>query len=282
MKTILEILALSTDYLQKKGIPNARRQAEDLVADALAIKRLDLYLRFDQPLSVEEMDRCRSFLQRRGTREPQQYINGSVAFLDCMISVNPHVLIPRQETEILADRIAKTLEKEDLEGKTFLDLCCGSGCIGISLKKRFPQLSVILSDISTDALAVAKENAKNNDVEVNFLQGDLLSPLAEKKVDYLVCNPPYLTTKEFLEAEPEVQLFEPRHALVGGDSGLEFYARLAKELKKYLMGRAKVWLELGSTQGDAVNKIFENENWNKFSVEKDWAGHDRFFFLEIE
>jgi release factor glutamine methyltransferase len=282
MKTILEIITLSADYLQKKGIPNFRRQAEDLVADALDMKRLDLYLRFDQPLNDEEMDRCRQFLQRRTLREPQQYIKGSVDFFDCTINVNPHVLIPRQETEILVDTIAKSMKDNELEGKSLLDLCCGSGCIGISLKKRFPQLHVILSDLSADALAVAKENAKNNEVEIEFLQGDLLAPLANKKVDFIVCNPPYLTVKEFVESEPEVQLYEPRQALVGGESGLEFYERLAKELKNHLSVGAKVWLELGSTQGEAIKTIFESGNWKKSTVEKDWAGHDRFFFLEIE
>lgn len=282
MKTILEIITLSADYLQKKGIPNFRRQAEDLVADALGMKRLDLYLHFDQPLTNEEMDRCRQFLQRRALREPQQYIKGSVDFFDCTISVNTNVLIPRQETEILVDTIAKSIKDEQIEGKTLLDLCCGSGCIGISLKKRFPELTVILSDLSADALAVAKENAKNNAVEVEFLQGDLLAPLANKKIDFVVCNPPYLTVKEFVESEPEVQLYEPREALVGGESGLEFYQRLAEGLKNHLSCGAKVWLELGSTQGEAVKKIFESEKWTKSSVEKDWAGHDRFFFLEIE
>lgn len=282
MKTILEIITLSADYLQKKGIPNFRRQAEDLVADALSIKRLDLYLRFEQPLSDEELERCRQYLQRRSAREPQQYIRGLVDFFDCQFRVTPAVLIPRQETEILVDTIAKTLKDNVLEGKTLLDLCCGSGCIGISLKNRFPELRVLLSDISPDALVVAKDNAERNEARVEFLQGDLFTPLKEQKIDFLVCNPPYLTTKEFDDADPEVNLHEPRQALVGGDSGLEFYERLAREAKGFLNRGAKVWLELGTTQGSDVKEIFESQGWINPKVEKDWAGHDRFFFLEIE
>lgn len=135
MKTLLEILTLSTNYLQQQGFKNPRRQAEDLISEALGLQRLGIYLEFDRPLSESELEICRNYLARRSKGEPLQYIKGETEFYGCRICLNQNVLIPRQETEILVDLIAKRLEKEDLSRKTLWDVCCGSGCIGIALKK---------------------------------------------------------------------------------------------------------------------------------------------------
>ena len=197
MKTLLEVVTLAADYLGKKAIEQPRRQAEELVADALNIKRLQLYTDFDRPLNEEELERCRQWLQRRGKGEPLAYIHGLVDFYHCRFEITPAVLIPRQETEILTDKIAKRLEKENLEGKALWDLCCGSGCIGISISKQFPLLRVELADISPEAAAVAKNNAALNSVEVAVREGDLLAPFAGQKADFIVCNPPYVTEEEY-------------------------------------------------------------------------------------
>lgn len=149
-----------------------------------------------------------------------------------------------------------------------------------SLKKKFPSLKVTLADISQAALEVAKKNAITNQVEVELVQGDLLQPFANRKTNYLVCNPPYVTEQEFPHLDSEVRHFEPRHALVAGPTGLEFYHQLAKELHAFLAPFAKVWFELGSTQGKALCEIFQKAQWKHYRVEQDWAGQDRFFFLE--
>ena len=282
MKTLLEILTLSTDYLQQRGIQNPRRQAEELISDALGMQRLKLYLEFDRPVSEPELELCRLRLARRAKGEPLQYIKGDMEFYGCSLFLNKDVLIPRQETEILVDMIANQLEKEELQGKCLWDICCGSGCIGIALKKKFPQLKVVLSDISKEALQVARKNAETNQVEVEFLQGDLLKPFAGCKTNYLVCNPPYIAEHEFPGLEVEVRSFEPREALVSGPTGLEIYARLAVELKEFLTSQAKAWFEIGSTQGPDIYEMFHKAGWGICRVEKDWAGHDRFFFLENE
>lgn len=282
MITILEVVRLSTEYLGQKGIESPRRQAEELISDVLGIARIRLYTDFDRPLTAPELDICRERLARRGKGEPAAYINGEVEFHDCKLKVDRHVLIPRQETEILVSMIVKQLADRDLTGKTLWDLCCGSGCIGIALKKRFPDLQVTLADISADALKVAKENALLNEVEVAFAHGDLLAPFAGKKTDFIVCNPPYVSEAEYEALDPEVKNFEPKGALVGGKSGLEFYERLAKELPGYLLPGAMGWLEIGYTQGPGVKALFSGAPWKQTRVEKDWAGHDRFFFLEIE
>lgn len=282
MKTVLEILNLSTDHLKKCGIANAAREAEHVVADSLDLKRIDLFLQFERPLNQDEIDACRNALIRRSKGEPSQYIKGFVDFYDCSIKVSPAVLIPRNETEILVDKIAKTIASDDVKGKVFLDLCCGSGCIGIALKKKFPLLDVYLSDISEAALVVAEENAKSNEVEVSILQGDLFAPFSERKADYIVCNPPYIAESEYASLEREVRDFEPKMALISGETGFEFYERLANSLAAHLNPGAKVWFEMGTKQAEQVKNLFNRGKYKKIEVENDWAGHNRFFFLEIE
>lgn len=282
MKTILEIIQLSRDYLEQRSIAHARREAEQLIADVLGLKRLDLYVHFERPLTEEELTQCRSALLRRGKGEPSQYIRGHVDFFDCTFRVNPAVLIPRQETEILVDKIAQTLEKNAFQGKTLWDMCCGSGCIGISLKKRFPALNVVLSDISPQAIEVARENARLNAVDVECLEGDLFAPFAGRQTDYFVCNPPYIGEKEYLTLDREVQGFEPRQALVAGERGDEMYSAIARHLPQFLLPGGKAWFEVGTGQGSQVKSYFGAPCYTRIAVENDWAGHERFFFLEIE
>lgn len=282
MRTILEILTLATDYLKQKGIQNPRRQAEELLSQALGLERMGLYLDFDRPVIDNELVRCRAWLQRRGQGEPLQYISGQMEFFDCQIKVTPAVLIPRQETEILVDKISKELEKISLKNKVLWDVCCGSGCIGIALKKRFPELRICLSDISSAALDIAKENAVTNEVDVECFQGDLLNPFKGKVADFIVCNPPYVTKKEHETLDIEVRDYEPKQALIAGESGLEFYYRLANDLPELLMSKGRVWLEMGTGQGSAIQKAFQASCWKTCCVESDWSGHERFFSLEIE
>lgn len=282
MRTVLEILKLSTEYLQQRGIANPRRQAEDLISDALGIDRLHLYLQFDRPIVQQELDLCRSRLSRRAQGEPSQYIHGEVEFYGCQIKVSPAVLIPRQETEILVDKIAQQLSTQDLTGKSLWDMCCGSGCIGIALKKRFPQLDVSLSDVSAEALAVAKINAEANSVEVHLYLGDFFEPFKGKKVNFFVCNPPYVTEQEYAQLDREVRDYEPRRALVAGPSGLECYQHLANEIEHYLAPKGQAWFEIGKEQGQKVSVLFTGMPGMRYHIEADWSGHDRFFFLERE
>ncbi|MBS4168780.1 peptide chain release factor N(5)-glutamine methyltransferase [Parachlamydia sp. AcF125] len=285
MKTILEVLNLSADYLSKQGISHARQQAIQLVSDILHVAPIDLYMQFDRPLEKEELQKCREALRRRGLREPLQYIRGLVEFYGCSLKVSPAVLIPRQETEILADLAAKNLSQQDLSGKTLWDVCCGSGCLGIALKKKFPQLRVILADISDKALHVAKENSTLNKVDVEFVLGDLLEPFRGSQVDFLVCNPPYIPESDWEALEEEVK-HEPKEALLGGVDGLQFYRRLMADLPSFLKPSGKAWMEIGFNQGADVQKLFEQNSrgytWKVCRFERDWSENDRFFFLENE
>lgn len=279
MKTILDIVNLSATYLKKKNIERPRRQAEQLIADVLGVGRLDLYLQFEHPLEENELKQCRLALKRRAKGEPLQHIMGEVLFAGVQIKVNPSVLIPRLETEILVEKIFAILSKKPQKGKILWDICCGSGCMGIALAKKFPDLKIILSDLSLQSLAVAKENAALNRVDVSFYHGDLFVPFKKETTDYLVCNPPYVAEKDFLELSTEVRDFEPKMALVAGQTGLEFYKKIAIEISAFLNPEARAWFEIGSGQGKKIEALFKQKGW-KCSFESDWAGHDRFFSLK--
>lgn len=285
MKTIKDILELSTSHLESKGILSPRRSAEEILSHFLKLKRLDLYMHFDKPLGEDELDSCRQALRRRAQGEPLAYILASTVFFDCQFELSPDVLIPRPETEILVDKIAEELaakSRDELKEMTLWDVCCGSGCIGISLKKRFPDLNVMLSDISSAALDLARRNATKNDVDVEFREGDLLEPFLGEKADVFVCNPPYISLEEYASLSREVREFEPKLALLAGESGFELYERLSKDLPSFLRPGAKVYFELGYQQGKKLEELFHSSEWASMELGLDWAGHDRFFFLEKE
>jgi release factor glutamine methyltransferase len=282
MKTLGEILTISAGFLKEKKCPRFRRGAEELIAHVLKLKRLDLYMLFDRPVQEAELETLRAFLKRAAKGEPVEYIIGEVLFYHCQLSIGPGVLIPRPETEILVDLACRMLRTVDLHQKIAWDVCTGSGCIGIAVKKACPDLCISLSDISEKALEIVAMNACKNDVQMEFLKGDLLAPFDGRKADFIFCNPPYISSEEFLTLDPSVKDYEPSEALIGGDDGLSFYRRLENELPSYLNPQAKIFLEIGRDQGASVLNIFSRKGWKNRRVEKDWAGHDRFFFLEFE
>lgn len=282
MRDIRQVLSEIAKALQEQGISDSRRQAEELLSELLHCSRAQLYLESRRQLNEQEWQASQLWLQQRLQGKPLAYLSGKVEFYGCSIEVNSSVLIPRPETEILVDKIVTALKKQDLRGKKLWDLCCGSGCIGIALKKALPALSVYLSDFSDQAVELTKRNAANNQVQLTCLEGDLFAPFQGEKFHYFVCNPPYISESEYVILDKEVKEYEPYLALVAGKSGLEFYERLAKELPDYLYPHGQAWLEIGYQQGEAVQTIFQDPCWIKREVENDWAGHNRFFFLEIE
>lgn len=282
MNILKDILDKSAGYLEEKNIANARRQAEEVIADALEMKRLELYLQFDRPLNDNELARCREGIKRRSQGEPSQQIKGSVEFFECTIHITRDVLIPRQETEILVAKVIEDLKAGAVKNKILWDVCCGSGCIGIAIKKKFPELQVYLSDLSREALGVARKNAEFNGVEVSLLEGDLLEPFFEKKADFIVCNPPYISSGEYDGLDSEVRNYEPKMALVAENEGLDFYQRLEKDLPNFLNPSGKAWFEIGYNQGNALVELFKPPKWKYSTFENDWSGNNRFFFLEIE
>ena len=271
MKTIGELLIQATDFLKEKGIENPRRTTEQLLAHTLDMERNELYLQHDRPLKEGEVAPFRALVAKKLDHTPTEYLIGHVDFMGVRIRLTPDVLIPRPETELLLEKVSA--------GGVVWDICCGSGCLGLAYKKRFPNAHVILSDISEKALAVAKKNAEPFDVECRH--GDLLAPFVGEKANVILCNPPYITSGEYATLSLGV-MCEPKEALVSGPTGLEFYKRFASELPPFLAPGARLFFEVGTGQGEDVVALFNEDHWKDVACEPDYAGHDRFFTATYE
>lgn len=278
MKQVKDILQLTSQFLKQKGFTASRRVSEQILSHVLGIDRLQVYMQHDRPMQENEIASAREILKKVVAGYPIEYICGYVDFLDCRIEVDQRVLIPRPETEIMAHtaiQYAKGLGKENI---TVLDLCSGSGALGLAFKKHCKEASVTLVDISNDAIEVAKKNAVINALDVKFLLSDLTVNI-DSVFDIVLCNPPYISTEAYNSLDSSVRDNEPRIALCAGDRGTEMYERLAIELPRILQRGAKIFLEIGYDQAQSIQKIFENSAFEVL-IKKDWAGLDR--FVEIE
>lgn len=217
-----------------------------------------------RPLTEEEAKILSLLVERRLTGEPLQYILGVWEFMGLPMEVAPGVLIPRPETELLCETALSELPR----GVKVLDLCCGSGCIGISLS-HYGGMEVTFCDISPEALNIARENGKRNGVQGEYLQGDFFAPVQGRVFDCIVCNPPYLTGAEMDSLQRELT-HEPALALFGGEDGLDFYRRLSREASAYLNEGGRLYMEIGCTQGQAVQAMFPGSR-----VLQDLSGLDR-------
>jgi release factor glutamine methyltransferase len=276
--TVLEAIQKSTEFLGRKNVESPRLQTELLLAHLLKMPRLKLYLDFDRVLTTAETDALRELVKRRGQREPLQHITGSTSFCGYEIAVNRRVLVPRPETEMLAELGWQFLSTINHQPSTALDLCTGSGCIAIALAAKCPAAKIIAADISTEALVLAKENAAQNNVaaRIEFLQGDGFAALANgAQFDLIVSNPPYIPSAEIATLEPEVRDFDPRAALDGGADGLEFYRLIASQAGSFLKPEGKVMVEFGDGQAEAISNIFEAEKWIVEAVKEDYSQRAR-------
>ncbi len=282
MKTIIQLLEFAYSDLKEASIQDYKKSAERLLSHLLSCKKNDLYLRHQDYVDEKTVENFLKLLERRKNREPVEYIIGMVDFYGCEIEVNQGVLIPRVETELLVELVVKDIKSSGFEKKIIWDVCTGSGAIGIAIKKALPFCEVIISDISKKALDLAKKNIERNHVEISLKEGDLLTPFKDQKADYIICNPPYIKKGDLMGLQEEVRAFEPLLALDGGPSGLDFYRRFEKEVKNYLKPNGKLFFEIGCDQKEEINNIFSKNYFAKKRFIKDLAGHDRFFFLEIE
>jgi len=276
--TVLEAIQKSTEFLAKKGVESPRLQTELLLAHLLKMPRMKLYLNFDRVLLPAEIDSLRELVKRRGQREPLQHIIGSTSFCGYEIAVSRHALIPRTETEMLAELGWKFLATCHSPLVTALDFGTGTGCIAIALAAKCPNAKITALDVSADALALAKQNAAQNQVaeQIEFFHGDGFAALKSGvEFDLLVSNPPYIASAEIETLDPEVKDFDPRGALDGGADGLDFYRRLAAEAKSFLKPDGKIMLEFGDGQADDLKKIFENEKWIVEAVLDDYSQRAR-------
>ncbi|PWU10588.1 MAG: peptide chain release factor N(5)-glutamine methyltransferase [Verrucomicrobia bacterium] len=295
--TVLEVIQRSADFLTKKGVDSPRLQAELLLAHRLKLPRMKLYLNFEQKLTDAELSEVRELVQRRGRREPLQQIVGSTSFCGLEIAVNRHVLVPRPETELLAERgweflknargKAGTKETEETEGPTgtraALDFGTGSGCLAIALAIKNLQAHIWALDQSSEALEIARQNASRHGVtdRIQFLQSKGLSALSpEQRFDLIISNPPYIPSGEIAALQPEVHDYEPKEALDGGADGLDFYRMLGAEARPFLQKEGRMMLEFGAGQADALRQIFESQNWIVESIVEDYNQHPRIVILK--
>jgi release factor glutamine methyltransferase len=273
--SLLEYLTLASDHLNRRGIENARLNAERMLAHVLSVARIELYLRFDQPLKPEEVSRFRDMLRRRSDGEPLQYLLGSTEFYGREFLVNPDVLIPRPETETLVETVIERVA--DARECVLADIGTGSGCIAITLAAEIAESRVLAVDISPGAVALAKENADCLGIaNVEWFTGNLTDPLGDTQVDVLVSNPPYVSENDRETLQIEVRDHEPALALYAGKDGLTIIRDLIQRCPRHVKPGGFAAFEIGMGQADAVVALW-NDTAPDWAVEvvKDLAEIDR-------
>jgi release factor glutamine methyltransferase len=288
--TVLEAIQLSAEFLGKRGVDSPRLQAELLLANVLKLPRMQLYLNFERVLNPTETDTYRELVKRRGQREPLQQILGCISFCGVDFEVNRHVLVPRPETELLAEAGWTFIHERAKPGVgesgilMVLDFGTGSGCLAVTvaLKSKFARVSGV--DLSPQALEVAQKNATRHGVteQVQFFLGDGFGSLPPgSRFDLILGNPPYIPSAEILTLQPEVRDFEPRQALDGGKDGLDFYRRLAREAAPFVNPGGCIMLEFGDGQGPELRQIFEEQKWIVERLLEDYTRRQRILVARI-
>lgn len=287
MKT--RILVKEGEYkLAKAFCMDPKIDAEELFCFLTGLDKVTLFLKAEEEVDPETEAKYMELIKRRAGRIPLQHITGKQEFMGHTFRVTPKVLIPRQDTETLVTEAAKTIQNtpkeklsliEKLKGNKeweVLDLCCGSGAVGISLAKICSNIKVTASDISAEAIAVAEENAGNLHTKLKFVQGDMFKPHQDKKFDMIVTNPPYVKTAMISILQEEVKSHEPLSALDGGKDGLDFYRIIVEKAAEHLKKDGFLLMEIGHDQGEDLRKMLKDSGkYTAAEVIKDLPGKDR-------
>ena len=277
------------EILAKAGITEADLDAWYLLEFVTGITKARYYMDPDQSMDPEAWKKYKEYLEKRRNHIPLQHITGSQEFMGLEFLVNEHVLIPRQDTECLVELAVEdirnrktqnrcesnnTADQKNEQKVKVLDLCTGSGCIGISVAKLCPDTEVTLADISEGALSVAKKNAQNLDAGVTLIKGNLFENI-EGRFDYILSNPPYIPSEVIEGLMPEVKEHEPRLALDGEADGLSFYREIINEAPDYLNPDGRIYFEIGAEQGEDLTHLMNERGFSEVKVHKDLAGLDR-------
>lgn len=255
--------------LQEQDIPDAKLDAWYLLEQVSGLTRAEYFLHQEEEMEEEAYIELERLLKLRMNHIPLQQITGNQEFMGLPFRVNEHVLIPRQDTEILVEEVLKVSKD-----KSVLDMCTGSGCIIISIAKLGKIKAAVAADISTEALLVAKENARENEAPVQFVKSDMFEEI-HQAFDIIVSNPPYIKTAEIQKLMPEVKEHEPYIALDGDTDGLKFYRIIAEKAGEFLNKDGYLFLEIGYDQGEAVKELLSLNGFNDIRILKDLAGLDR-------
>lgn len=280
LKTVGALVAWARQSLAQAGVSNGAQEAMWLLEHALGLQSHQLVSQTDRAISPEAWAAVESLIARRVAREPLQYLLGTQEFCGLEFSVTPAVLIPRPETELLIRHVVAAAQA--VSGATIVDVGTGSGCVAITLAVHLKGRRVIAVDRSPQALAVAQRNAMRHAVcdRIEWLEGDLLAPLSERtaahSVHVIVSNPPYISETDWAGLEPEVRVFEPRMALIGGAQGTEFHERLLRESRELLVPGGLLAMEIGAGQAAAVRRLAEQiGGYAALEVIADAAGLER-------
>jgi len=269
------------EYLIRAGVDQPRLCAEMLLAHVLNCQRIDLYVQFDHCPSTSQRTTFKQLFQRCASHEPVAYLTGKAHFYNLELKVSPAVLIPRPETELLVVAALDFLKKIKKEQPKVLDLCCGSGCIGLALATHTPDACILGTEISDDALKIAWDNLETHHLthQVHLLQSDLysnLKPGPEHLFDLIVSNPPYVAQADFETLDPVVRNYEPKEALLGGKDGLDCLRRIVKDADAYLKSSGALMLEVAYNQGQDVVALLEQCGYlSDIETHKDHQGHER-------
>ncbi len=285
---IKELLQIGETALEKAGCMDPRIDAELIMMYLMKMDKQQLFIKSPTLLDEKTCESYFKLIDIRAEGTPVQYITGEQEFMGITFKVNENVLIPRQDTETLVEEIIEDFKKMKDEKKAprggwqILDLCCGSGAIGVSLCKLLPDVKVTAADVSTKAVAVARENAQNAGVAklMKFSEGDLFRPLKKGiggvKFHMIASNPPYIKRAVIPTLQREILEHEPLNALDGGEDGLDFYRRIIAEAPDYLRTGGLLYLEIGHDQADAVRDLaLESGRFEEIRIVKDLPGHDR-------
>ena len=267
-----ELILATAARLRTAGIPDPATDSALMLSALLGKAPLALRLDMETVVPAEAMQRMEQWTGRREAREPLQYILGEAPFCGRMFLIGPGALIPRPETEELCrwglEKIAR------ISAPLVLDLCSGSGCIGLTIQLERPDAHVTLLDLSADAMAAAEKNRKKFQTEVRMVRGDLFSPLEGEKFDLILSNPPYIPEADCQRLQPEVR-FEPLTALNGGADGLDFYRRIAESGKSFLHRGGMLMMELGDGEAEAVRALLLANGWEQPEIRLDMQGKKR-------
>ncbi len=255
--TVARVLEWMTSDFVGLGLDSPRLDAELLAGHVLGLERIELYLQFDRPLSEEELAGVRQVVRRRRQHEPVAYIRQVREFFGRPFFVDARVLIPRPETELLVEQALAAAP----EGGEVLDLCTGSGAVALTMAAEREDLSVTGADVSSDALRVAQINATSMCLKVSFERSDLFGNLSVKEYDVITANPPYLRSDELHALMPDVREHEPRLALDGGEGGMDFIQRIAREAPKFVCPGGLVAIEVGQEQARLACSMLASEGW---------------------
>lgn len=268
-----EIREETARRLREAGIEEYEYETWVLLEWKLGVDRAEYFMDPDAEVPQEQWNDLDAALRKRERRIPLQYLMGSCEFMGYSFSVDERVLIPRQDTECLVELAVEQMRRRP-EPCRVLDLCTGSGCIGVSVKLLCPQAQVVLSDVSEGALAVAGENARRLGAPVELVQGDLFENV-QGTFDYILSNPPYIPSKVIDGLMPEVRDHEPRLALDGTEDGLHFYRRIVREATKRLRPGGRLLFEIGQEQGEALLSLLQEAGYEETVIRQDLAGLDR-------